>query len=182
MLITEHETRLSEVARWSAVVLTASAAAIHFAVTPEHFDEYWAFGVFFAASAWAQIGWALLVTRSDRRKLLVAGVIGNLAIAVVWLTSRTTGLPIGPEPGAREAAQFIDVLATVLEALAAGLILVALRSGVRTMRARAAAVIIAAVAAIVIPMTTAAIASHTHESESAPHDTGRTHESPKPHG
>ena len=33
----------------------------------------------------------------------------------MWLTSRTAGLPIGPEAGAPEPASFVDVLSTILE-------------------------------------------------------------------
>jgi MFS family permease len=167
---------IGEVLRLSAVLSTAAAAAIHFAVTPEHFDEDWFFGLFFAASAWAQFLWALLATHSTRRPLLVAGAAGNLAIALIWAASRTTGLPVGPDPGLREAVQFIDVLATALEILAAASIVLALRLPARALSSRTAASMILAVALVVIPLTTAAIADHTHET--TPHKKGRTNEQP----
>jgi hypothetical protein len=136
-----------------------AAGAIHFAVTPEHFDEDWVFGVFFAGAACVQILWPLLVVRSDQRWLLLAGVAGNLAIALLWAASRTTGLPVGPEPGMREAVGFIDAFVTTLEILAAVTIVLALRRGARHVPARHAGAIVAAVAFVVILTATAAIAT-----------------------
>ena len=61
------------------------------------------------------------------RSLLVVGLVGNALVVLVWLASRTIGLPIGPEAGAAEPAAFVDVLSTILEiaivAGAAGLLL-----------------------------------------------------------
>ncbi len=37
--------------------LSVGAAAIHFAVTFEHFNEYSLYGVFFLVLAWAQLVW-----------------------------------------------------------------------------------------------------------------------------
>ena len=37
--------------------LSVGAAAIHFAVTFEHFNEYSLYGVFFLVVAWAQLVW-----------------------------------------------------------------------------------------------------------------------------
>lgn len=158
MTIGLQERTTGEVLRWTAALLTTAAAAIHFAVAPEHFDEGWAFGAFFATTAWVQILWALLVVRSGHRRLLLAGAAGNLAIALVWAASRTTGLPVGPEPGTREAVEFIDVLVTALEILAAVTILLALRRSARRVAAPHAVAMIAAVALVVILTATAAIA------------------------
>src|ERR1700733_13631298 len=45
--------------------LSAGAAAIHFAVMFEHFDEYSLYGVFFLVLAWAQLIWpVVLITLS----------------------------------------------------------------------------------------------------------------------
>jgi len=175
MVIEQEQSTSGTVLRWSAAFLTAAAAAIHFAVTPEHFDEDWTLGVFFAAAAWAQLAWALLVVGSNDRRLLIAGITGNVAIALVWVASRTTGLPFGPEPGARESAAFIDVLATVHEIGAAASIVLALWLGERVIPPRRAAAIIVALALGVIPLTTAAIATATGHVQTE-QDPGRTHE------
>ena len=103
------------VAQGSLAALSMAAAAIHFAVMEEHFAEYVAFGVFFSVVAWLQALWALGVIVLPSRRLLLAGLVGNALVILVWLVSRTAGLPIGPEAGAPEPAAFVDVLSTILE-------------------------------------------------------------------
>ena len=116
------------VAQVSLAALSMGAAAIHFAVMGEHFAEYAAFGVFFSAVAWLQALWAIGVIALPSRRLLVAGVLGNALVVLVWLCSRTIGLPIGPEAGAPEPAAFVDVLSTILEvAIVAGAAMLVLR-------------------------------------------------------
>ena len=93
----------------------------------QHFAEYVAFGVFFSVVAWSQAVWAVGVIVQSRGLLLV-GLVGNTVVILVWLFSRTTGLPIGPEAGAPEPAAFIDVLSTILEvAIVAGMAILVLR-------------------------------------------------------
>ncbi|RNL77749.1 hypothetical protein [Nocardioides marmorisolisilvae] len=84
-----------------AVVSSAAAAGVHAAVGPEHFREQVLFGLFFAGSALAQICWSALMALRPSRALLVAAVIGNSAVLVLWLTTRTVGLPgLLPNPEA----------------------------------------------------------------------------------
>jgi hypothetical protein len=103
------------VAQASLAALSMAAAAIHFAVMGEHFAEYVAFGVFFSVVAWSQALWVVGVIVLPSRRLLLVGLVGNALVILVWLFSRTTGLPIGPEAGAPEPAAFVDVLSTILE-------------------------------------------------------------------
>jgi hypothetical protein len=101
---------------YSALAVTSLATAgIHFAVMGEHFREYVAFGVFFSLVAWFQALWALGIAVSPTRPLLTVGLVVNAAVVVIWVVSRTAGLPIGPEPGTAEPAAFLDVLSTILE-------------------------------------------------------------------
>ena len=102
-------------AQASLAALSMAAAAIHFAVMGEHFAEYAAYGVFFSVVAWLQASWAVAVIVLPSRSVLLAGLVGNALVILVWFVSRTTGLPIGPEAGTREPAAFIDVLSTILE-------------------------------------------------------------------
>jgi hypothetical protein len=116
------------VAQASLAALSMAAAAIHFAVMGEHFAEYAAFGVFFSVVAWAQAVWTVGVIVLPSRRLLIVGLLGNALVILVWLSSRTTGLPIGPEAGAPETAAFVDVLSTILEvAIVAGTAMLVLR-------------------------------------------------------
>jgi hypothetical protein len=89
---------------------------IHASVIVPHFREYWLFGAFFVLAALFQLIWGVAVwTRRGDRRLLGAGVAANLAIVLLWVATRTVGLPFGPEPGEVEAAGLHDLLATADE-------------------------------------------------------------------
>jgi|GEM_PF-754702 len=163
----------------AAIAATSLAAAgMHFAVIGEHFKEYAPFGVFFSLVAWLQALWAVGLVLSPSRWLLTAGLAGNLAVVGVWVVSRTTGLPLGPEPGAAEAASFIDVLSTVLEVLIAvgcGVLLARPRP-MASLRGRAGWVAVLALVLVLAPLTTAAIASSSGdhgEEEAVGHGEGQ---------
>jgi hypothetical protein len=49
------------------------------------------------------------------RWVLALGALGNLAVALVWLASRSVGLPIGPEVGQAEGIGLHDALASLDE-------------------------------------------------------------------
>jgi len=76
-----------------AVASSAAAAGVHAALGPAHFRELAVFGMFFAGAALAQIGWAAAMILRPSRRLLVAAVVGNSAILLLWLVTRTIGLP-----------------------------------------------------------------------------------------
>lgn len=100
----------------AAAALSLAAAMIHASVIAGHFREYWLFGLFFTLSAILQLVWAGLVwSGREERWLLWVGALGNLAVALLWLYTRTVGLPIGPEAGETEVAGIHDVLATASE-------------------------------------------------------------------
>jgi hypothetical protein len=96
-------------------VLSFTTAVIHAAVCPEHVREAALYGGFFAASALLQGIWPLLVLVRPDRRVLVAGAAGNLAVVVLWLVTRTVGIPLGPEAGEVEALGALDVIATAAE-------------------------------------------------------------------
>lgn len=103
--------------RWQLAAASLGAAAIHFAVIVPHINEYTAFGVFFLVVAWFQAAWAVLVAKTDDRRLLLVGVVANAVVVLVWIWSRTAGLPIGPEPGVAEEVGAPDAISTMLEAV-----------------------------------------------------------------
>jgi hypothetical protein len=101
--------------------LSAGAAAIHFAVVFEHFNEYALYGIFFLIIAWAQAIWAAVVLWRPSRLWLRLGIAGNAIILAVYLASRTTGLPFGPDKGHTEPFGGLDVVCAILQlALVAG--------------------------------------------------------------
>jgi hypothetical protein len=108
----------------------AGAAVIHASVVPEHLDEWPAAGLFFVVLAVLEIAVAgLLLTRPTGRRLLGVAVAVSAVPLVVWVWSRTLGLPFGPQPGAAEVVGVPDALACLLEigALVAALSLLAPR-------------------------------------------------------
>ena len=94
------------------------SAVIHAAVIPDHLAEWTAAGVFFIVLTVVQVVVAgLLVTRMDRSLLLLA-VLLNAGPLLLWLCSRTLGLPFGPSAGVPETIGLADIVACILEAVA----------------------------------------------------------------
>jgi hypothetical protein len=69
--------------------------------------------MFFAGAALAQIGWTLTMTIRPSSTLLIAALAGNSAVLLLWLVTRTIGLP-GLLPGP-EAVGLWDVCCGVWE-------------------------------------------------------------------
>ncbi len=127
--------------------LSAGAAAIHFAVTFEHFSEYSLYGVFFLVLAWAQLVWPVVLislpfltwapararparfpagwSRSGLRPLaarrvagwLWLGIVGNAGVLVIYFSSRSIGLPFGPDTKTVEAWGALDLVCAIEEIL-----------------------------------------------------------------
>ncbi len=141
--------------------LSAGAAAIHFAVISEHFAEYALYGAFFLVLSWAQLVWAAVVLWRPSRLWLWLGAAGNALVLVVYVASRTAGLPVGPDVGHPEPAGGLDVVSAVLElALIAGCAALLWRPSlagrpVRRFGPLGTAVSLAAVPAFVVAVTAA---------------------------
>lgn len=160
-------------------LLSAGAAALHFAFAPEHLDEDWLHGGFFMVVGWLQLVWALAMWTRPSPRLLRLGVL-NSAVIAVWVVSRTVGVPIGQGAGEAEDVAFPDVLATVLEAmivLGSLTLLVRPSRGPASGRSRTLLPLLTAVA--VFAATTAALtptfaSGHGHGTEpmAAGHDHG----------
>jgi hypothetical protein len=116
-------TRSSSVRTVPVVALTAFVSAVsawvHAAAIRPHLEEYRPFGVFFIIITALQVAWTFGILLRPGRRLFVLGAIGNAALALLWLVSRTKGLPIGPEPWTPEAVGWADLLSTVCEVVAA---------------------------------------------------------------
>jgi hypothetical protein len=99
------------------------AAAVHFVVMPEHFEEATMYGLFFAITATTQLLYSAWLLVRPSRALLAAGAAGNLAIIGLWLVTRLIAIPLGPAAGTAEEFGGLDILATVFElTVAAGAI------------------------------------------------------------
>jgi hypothetical protein len=92
-----------------------TAAAVHVVASTGHFSEWWLYGVFFAALAAWQAAWGVLVYREPSEGALVMGAGANVGVAILWLITRTTGLPFGPDQWSPEKVGVLDIAATVDE-------------------------------------------------------------------
>ena len=119
----------SKTVLYVAAASSLSAALIHLWVIPEHFEEWWGYGTFFLISAVAQGAYAAALLRRPRRPLLLLGIGGNVSIIVLYLLTRTVGIPFfGPNAVEVEGVGVADLCATMSElALVVALLGVLLR-------------------------------------------------------
>jgi hypothetical protein len=105
---------------WAVAGLSTGAAVIHFAMVPVHAGGSLIDPLGFAIAGWFQlfVAAAALTGRAGRRTWL-ASAVGNLAIAGLWVWSRTAGLPVGEHQGVVEEVGAIDLMAQGLGVAAA---------------------------------------------------------------
>jgi hypothetical protein len=106
-----------KIAGYCLAIVSVATAVIHFAVSGEHFQEYWLFGVFMLTVAWLQLLWAVAIVTRPVPWVLAGGAVVNAGIIVIYIVTRTVGDVIGPTPHDVEPFGFGDGLCTVLEAL-----------------------------------------------------------------
>jgi hypothetical protein len=105
----------------TVVLFSAAAGFVHAMVTPQHFQEDVAVGVFTLAVTLGQMGLVVVGLNRPSRPLWLAAAAGNAAVLAIWALSRTTGLPVGPEPWAAEGVGLIDLACSAYEvAIVAG--------------------------------------------------------------
>ena len=112
---------------WALVAALVGGAVIHVAVVPEHLVEWPAAAVFFIGLAAAQVTVAAMVVLDARTSLRLAAAV-SLVPLLLWLSSRTAGMPFGPEAGTPEHIGLADVAAGVLELAALVLAVLLLRA------------------------------------------------------
>ena len=101
-----------------AVVASAlvGSALIHGSVAGDHFGEWLPAGVFFLGIQLVELLLALLAMYLWGRRVATFVVITGVGTVVVWLISRTTGMPIGPADfRVPEPVGLTDVICGVLE-------------------------------------------------------------------
>lgn len=120
---------------YATAALSILAGLIHGLVTPEHFEEWWGYGLFFFVAAFAQVAYGVLLLlrpwahdetggerndpETDRREVTyyIAGIAGNLAIIALWVVTRTAGIPFfGPHAGEVEEVTWISLASKATEA------------------------------------------------------------------
>ena len=155
--------RRAELIAVTLALCSAAAATVHFAVISEHVKEYVLFGVFFALAGLAQLLFAVLVLERPSRFVHAAGAVGNAGIVGMWVVSRMTGLPLGPEAGRAEAVGTADVVATALEvAIVAGCVALLLRPLRLAVRSSMLAVLLLAALALTTTALLSVDATRAH--------------------
>jgi hypothetical protein len=114
-------------ARTSLALASLSAGLIHVMAGFHHWSEYWLFGFGMFVMAIAQVAGAAALGYAAGRPAAVAALVVNLPILGLWLWSRTTGLPFGPEPGQAEAVGIPDAICTFTELVLVGGVIALLR-------------------------------------------------------
>jgi hypothetical protein len=144
--------------------LSWAAGLIHVAAAITHLQYYALFAIFFEVLASVQLVWGIALYRSPSRRLLSTGAIVNLLVVVLWIVSRTSGLPIGPHPWRPEAVGALDLICSADEALLALLVVFHFRAEVagalpRVLRKAAG---VAAVGLLLLSSLVLTAAGHTH--------------------
>jgi hypothetical protein len=117
--------------RW-AVILTVAASLIHGLNVKEHLAEWWGYGFFFLFAAAAQFVYGLILIvqpwnydetggrrdgRRYSRRFYRAGVVTNVSLIVLYLLTRTVGIPFfGPSAGTTEPFTPVGVATKLIEA------------------------------------------------------------------
>lgn len=107
------------------------AGIIHGGVTPDHFAQWWGYGLFFLLASLAQTFFGAiplfarlvegepittLWSRGKLRTYAWMGIVGNAMIVTLYVVTRTVGIPFfGPEAGVVEEVRGIDVVTKLIE-------------------------------------------------------------------
>jgi hypothetical protein len=92
---------------------------IHVGAAVDHATEVPAYTPAFLGVAAGQLGWAWLLWRGPSRTTLFVGAAMSIAVLLVWLASRTVGVPFGPDPWTPEGIGVADVVESADELAAA---------------------------------------------------------------
>ena len=95
--------------------LGLTAAAIHVSVCAEHFREWIVYGLFFVAASVFQASWSVAILVRPSRRLLLLGALVNDFIVILFVASRTIGMPFGPEARQPEPVTAAGLAATICE-------------------------------------------------------------------
>jgi hypothetical protein len=136
---------------------------IHVQAAIGHVSESGLYALFFALLAPLQFIWGLALFRRPSSQLLLrAGAVLSLAVAALWLASRTTGLPVGPEHWSPEEVGVADSLATADEIFTAILCLYPLALGASSALPRRTMKVVMAGGLVLILLSTLAIPTFGH--------------------
>jgi len=144
--------------------LAATTGVIHLVATVEHVGVDWELAVFFALVGAGQLaaGWRIYRAAADAR-LLALVAAGSVAVALLWIFSRTTGLPFGRDAGKVAAVGVGDTIATLLELVFAALVGLVLWRGEQRLAWLSSGIGVRLTFALLsLALMTAALGGHEH--------------------
>jgi hypothetical protein len=98
-----------------AVSLSVTAGFAHLWGTSEHLAVWWGYGAFFVGVGLAQTFYGFLLLWSQHPLVHVAAIIGNVAVILTYVLTRTSGIPMGPHATVIEDAGVFDMVTTAME-------------------------------------------------------------------
>jgi hypothetical protein len=99
-----------------ATILAVSLSLLHMLATPLYFEAWLGYGVFFFTVALAEVAHSMaLAVIPPNRSVLWLGIAGNALIFILWVITRTVGIPLfGSMAGEVLPVGFLDGLTQVL--------------------------------------------------------------------
>ena len=132
--------------RW-AVILSISAGLIHGLNVQEHLAEWWGYGFFFLFAAAGQFVYGLILIvqpwnydetggRRDggryARRFFLGGIAANGFLIVLYMVTRTVGIPfLGPSAGQTEPFTILGLATKLIEASLVAALITLVRRGKR---------------------------------------------------
>ena len=144
--------------------LAGVAGFIHLVAAIEHVDEPWTLPAFFLLVGTGQVGAAWAIHRDPRdERLLKVVAVASVGVALLWIFSRTTGVPFGPDAGEVESVGVADTIATAHELGLAAIVGVIVWRGERAVAWLAGAIGIRLTYALLsLALLMAALGGHEH--------------------
>ena len=94
------------------------AAVIHFAMVPQHMNEWAPEGIAFIVTGWVQVALAIGIVLRAKRWMLWVTVAASAAFIAAWAITRVWGAPFGPGSGIAQPKSYVDLACVALETLA----------------------------------------------------------------
>ena len=145
----------------AAAVSSAGAGLVHAAAAGTHSTERVA-AILFAATGALQVAWAFLYLARPTRRSAVLGLVLNGLFAVMWLASRTIGLPFPEALAGVEHVSLQDTIAALLGLAAAVCAALAARRPERVRDHRAGSIAVASALSVVVVAFAIGGVSATH--------------------
>lgn len=92
--------------RLAAITLASVAGGVHLVLIAQQASVWWGYGALMAVIAAVEIAVAIALAVRPSPGVVIAGIVGVTTSIVLYVVSRTSGLPFGPGPA--RAAQFSD--------------------------------------------------------------------------